>query len=110
VVFRGEGGEIERRPNKPTQVWTTHGDGEPLVETWPAILDDAHQPADEAMAPERLFDLWSGTDQDAYALASVVGTLAVTLRTMGRADSMEEASALAQRLWDARDRSFLKRG
>lgn len=108
AVFRGEGGEIERRPNKPTQVWTTHGDGEPEIENWPAILDDGHQPADEAMDPSRLVDVWAGRDTDEYAVASVTGTLAVTLRTMGRAGSIEEAEVTARELWDARDRNFLK--
>ena len=109
AVFRGEGGEIERRPNKPTQVWTTHGDDEPIVETWPAMLDDAHQPADEEMNPRRLLDVWVGTDEDAYGIAAVTGTLAVTLRTMGRAASMEEAETLARDMWEARDRGFLPR-
>jgi len=107
AVFRGEGGEIERRPNKPTQVWMTKGDSEPLVETWTAILDDPHQPADEELDLGRLVDVWSGADEEAYAVASVTGTLAVTLRTMGRAGSMDEASAMAQDLWAARDRAFL---
>ncbi|MDF1715459.1 MAG: glycosyl transferase family protein [Antarcticimicrobium sp.] len=108
AVFRGEGGEIERRPNKPTQVWSTQGDAEPLVETWPALLDDAHQPADAAMDPARLRAVWSGADSEPYAIASVVGTLAVTLRSMGRAGSVTEAEAQARALWEARDRTLLE--
>lgn len=107
AVFRGEGGEIERRPNKPTQVWTTHGADEPIVETWPALLDDAHQPADAQMESERLLAVWRGEATDAYAEASITGTLAVTLRTMGRAGSMAEAEDAATRMWQARDRAFL---
>lgn len=107
AVFRGEGGEIERRPNKPTQVWMTFGKDEPVVETWPATLDDAHQPADADMDPRRLLAVWSGEDTDAYALAAVRGTLAVTLRTMGRADDMASAEALARDLWESRDIGLL---
>jgi len=107
AVFRGEGGEIERRPNKPTQVWMTEGNAEPVVETWPALLDDPHQSADEVMDPRRLLAVWSGADQDPYGLSSAVGTLAVTLRTMGRAGSIDEAEALARELWEGRDRNFL---
>lgn len=107
TVFRGEGGEIERRPNKPTQVWTTHGDAEPLVETWPAMLEDGHQPSDPDMDVSRMIKVWKGQDEDAYATASILGTLAITLRTMGKADSIEAAQALAKRMWAGRDRDYL---
>jgi len=108
AVFRGEGGEIERRPNKPTQVWGTTGSAEPVVETWPMLLPDAHQPADDNMDRRRLVQVWAGTDEDPYATASVVGTLAVTLRATGRAGSVEEAETLARELWGARDRNYVK--
>lgn len=107
AVFRGEGGEIERRPNKPTQVWFTQGSKKPVIETWPALLDNPHQPADEEMNPERLLSVWSGSDQDPYALAAIVGTLAITLRAMGRTGSIEDAEKMAREMWDARDRVFL---
>lgn len=107
AVFRGEGGEIERRPNKPTQVWRTDGAAEPVVETWAATRDDSHQPADEEMNPARLLEVWHGTDADAYAHHAVRGTLAVTLWAMGRAGSQAEAEAMAQEMWAARDRGIL---
>ncbi len=107
AVFRGEGGEIERRPNKPTQVWMTRGADEPVVETWPALLDVPHQPADEEMDLTRLERVWRGEEGDAYAEAAVIGTIAVTLRAMGRAGSVEAAEAMARDLWSSRDRAFL---
>jgi len=107
AVFRGEGGEIERRPNKPTQVWTTRGDAEPEVETWPALLDAPHQAADTEMNIESLIDLWRGDDDSPYATASVTGTLAIALRTMNKAGSMDAAQALAEELWEGRDRDLL---
>ncbi|MDU8926203.1 glycosyl transferase family protein [Alisedimentitalea sp. MJ-SS2] len=106
-VFRGEGGEVERRPNKPTQVWMTHGDDEPVVETWPQLLPDGHQPPDEEMDLKRLVDVWTGKEEDSYAMASITGTIAVTLRTMGKAGSMAEAEEMAQTIWAARDKGFL---
>lgn len=105
AVFRGDGGEIEVRPNKPTPVWTTQGGAEAEVETWPATLDDGHAPADEEMDVARLEQVWSGKDADPYALAAVLATLAVTLRTMGRAENRDEAFGLAKSIWDARDPS-----
>lgn len=107
AVFRGEGGEIERRPNKPTQVWMTVNSDEPVVETWPALLDQPHQPADEVMDIANLKKVWRGDMDDPYALTSIVGTIAVTLRAMGKAVSVAEAESLAQGVWDARNRDFL---
>lgn len=107
AVFRGEGGEIERRPNKPTQVCTTHGNDEPIMENWPTLVDDGHQPGDQEMDVGRLIDVWSGKADDPYATASITGTLAVTLRTMGRAESVEAAQVMADEMWAARDRDYL---
>lgn len=107
AVFRGEGGEIERRPNKPTQVWTTHGDAEPVIENWPQILSEGHQPPDEGMDTGRLLQVWRGEVADRYAEATITGTIAVTLRTMGKAGSLAEAEEMGRALWSARDRDFL---
>lgn len=102
AVFRGDGGEIERRPNKPTQVWTTHGAGEPEVETWPQVLDEGHAPPDNEMTITRLMDVWQGDETDPYARAAILGTLAVTLKTMGHAPTMPQAETKAREIWDAR--------
>jgi len=107
AVFRGEGGEIERRPNKPTQVMMTEGASEPVSETWPALVPDPHQPPDTAMDPAELLRVWRGENTDAYALAAITGTMAIALRAMGRAESINAAQALANDLWNARDPEFL---
>lgn len=106
-VFRGEGGEIERRPNKPTQVWTTHGIDGPHVETWPALIGDAHQPADETLDIGRILRVWRGDRADPYALAAIRGTLAIALHTMGKTDGIAAAETLAARMWEGRDRGLL---
>ncbi|MGV6811829.1 MAG: glycosyl transferase family protein [Brevirhabdus sp.] len=106
-VFRGEGGEIERRPNKPTVVWTTHGTDEPVTETWDPILSDAHQPADTQMDLGELLRVWRGESDNALGVASAVGTIAVTLRTMGKAGSIPEAEAQAKAIWESRDKGTL---
>lgn len=107
AVFRGEGGEIERRPNKPVQVWMTHGKDEPLVENWPALTDQPHQPANTDMDVADLARAWHGELKDDYAIASIVGTIAVTLRTMGKAGSIDQAEAMADDIWQARHMDFL---
>ena len=85
----------------------THGSDEPIVETWPQLLEDGHQPPDENLDLERLVAIWRGEDKDAYAVATITGTIAMTLRTMGKAETMEEAEALGREVWAARDRDFL---
>lgn len=107
AVFRGDGGEIEMRPNKPCPVWTTNADAEPEIETWPATLDDGHAPADSEMNPDRLLDVWEGRDSDVYAREAAISTLAVTLATMQRAENSQAARELAETLWGDRDKTRL---
>ncbi|OIP83415.1 MAG: hypothetical protein AUK37_07395 [Rhodobacterales bacterium CG2_30_65_12] len=107
AVFRGDGGEIERRPNKPTPVWTTHGATELHIEEWPATLDDGHAPPDEEMQLARLMKVWRGQDEDEYAREAIVGTMAIALKTHDKAATMDEAQALAGKIWAARDTSKL---
>ncbi len=107
AVFRGEGGEIERRPNKPCEVWTVH-DGAQGCEDWPALLPDPRQQMDETMDVGRLGALWRGQIDDAYGHAAVTGTLAVALKLLGRAPSIEDAQSAAETLWAARDRDRLQ--
>lgn len=106
AVFRGEGGEIERRPNKPMEVRTVI-DGELGVEDWPAVLPEPRQPKDEDMDTGRLTEVWNGTIDDDYATAAVTGTLAVALRLLGRTEDIADAEAQADALWRARDTSRL---
>lgn len=107
AVFRGEGGEVERRPNKPTQVGTTIGAGEMALETWPQLVAEGHAPPDENMDISGLVKLWTGEMESDYAVASVTGTLAIALKSLGKAGSMEAAQAMANEMWAARARDAL---
>ncbi len=106
TVFRGEGGEIERRPNKPceTQVLV---DGVASEIRWPARLDDPRLEPDETMDLSRLAAVWRGEIDDPYADAAVAGTIAIALHALGAADTVEAAEAQADALWRSRDRSRL---
>ncbi len=103
AVFRGEGGEIERRPNKPCEVWTVHG-GKTDVERWRTLVPEPRQAPDKEMDFRSLQALWKGEITHDYAEATVTGTLAIALKTLGRAESMEQAQAAAQSLWQDRDK------
>ena len=103
-VFRGEGGEIEVRPNKAFEVLACH-DGELESEKWPRLANDSRQEVDEELDPARLKAVWSGAIVDDYADAATTGTLAVALKTMGKATTIDEALAMAQNMWQARDKA-----
>lgn len=104
AVFRGEGGEVERRPNKPCEVWTVH-DGVGAEETWPPLLPEPRQAADEDMDIKRLTAVWRGDLSDDYAEAAVTGTVAIALKLMRRADTLDDAQAMAAALWAERDKA-----
>lgn len=106
AVFRGEGGEIERRPTKPLDVWTVT-DGEMARHEWPALLPEPMQPTDEEMDTGRLLAVWRGDDTDAYAAAAITGTLALALDLLGRAESKADAQDKAEAMWLARNREKL---
>ena len=105
VVFRGEGGEIERRPNKSCEViGIRHGVN--FEERWPSLLPEAQQQVDETMDLSRLGAVWRGETQDDYATAAVIGTLAIALKALGAAKDVAEADARAAELWRSRPKAL----
>jgi len=102
-VFRGEGGEIERRPNKPCEVLTVH-DGAVGEERWPVLLSDPRQVPEEDMNLDRLMAVLRGEARDEYGEAAVIGTLAIALKALGSAKTVEAAEAQANAMWEGRDR------
>lgn len=103
VIFRGDGGEGERRPNKPVEIYTVHEAGYD-ERRWPATIDP-RQSADESMDLDRLAAIWRGEASDDYGEAAVVGTIALALKAMGVEDDPTRAQDHAQRIWAARNRA-----
>ena len=99
-VIKGDGGEIERNPDVECIVQNVHN-GEMSDESWPAMFKRRHV-KDEEMDALRLGKLWRGEIEDEYANAAVVGTLAITLKLMGKADTQQAAEALATEMWKNR--------
>lgn len=104
AVFRGEGGEIERRPNKPCEVWTVQN-GDSYTEHWPPLTPDPYQEPDPDMEIRHLAALWRGDFANGYAEAAVAGTLAIALKALGAADTSAAAETMAQAMWRDRDKS-----
>jgi anthranilate phosphoribosyltransferase len=99
AAFKGGGGEVQRNPEKPCRV-VTLTDGAPGEEDWPALTANDRYPwRDEPLDPALPRDLWNGSHAADAPVAAVVGTAAVALRLLGRADSPAAADAAAQDLW-----------
>lgn len=103
AAFKGDGGEVERRPEKPCEVWAVM-DGQPLREEWPALVSGVREKED-SLDLDRLTALWSGAESDASADAAIAGTMALVLRYSGRAASIAEAEAAGRALWAGRDKA-----
>ena len=105
AVFKGEGGEVERKPEAVCTVYSVHN-GVLSEEVWPRLVE-GRQEQPEALAVEHLRAVWRGDARDAYGELAISATLAIALRLLGQADNPEQALALAGRYWDRRDRSRL---
>ncbi|MBI5918443.1 MAG: glycosyl transferase family protein [Nitrosomonadales bacterium] len=105
AVFKGEGGEAERNPDAACKVRMVLA-GAVQEEEWPALFDSRHI-KDDSMDVARLGSLWRDEAEDEYGLAAVLSTAAIALRTLGRAQDMASAQALAAELWATRDIGYL---
>jgi anthranilate phosphoribosyltransferase len=106
IVFRGDGGENERRPNKALETVLV-SDGLVEEQRW-APIGDPRQAPDETMEIDRLAQVWRG-GADEYGEATVVGTVAIALYAIGIAPDPADAETRARRLWSERDRTRLVR-
>lgn len=104
TVIKGEGGETERNPDMPCLAQSVHA-GVLVEETWPALFARRHVKP-EILEPWQLVQLWRGEISDEFAAASVIGTTAIALKLMARADSQESAQQLATEYWQSRDKSL----
>ncbi|MGD0959315.1 MAG: glycosyl transferase family protein [Methylomonas sp.] len=100
AVLKGEGGETERNPDSDCLVQSLHN-GELSDELWPALFKQRH-PKEEELNPLHLRLIWRGEQQDEYALATILGTAAVALKLLGKANDQQQAQEMAAGLWEQR--------
>ncbi|ARN75522.1 glycosyl transferase family protein [Oceanicoccus sagamiensis] len=105
AVFKGEGGEIERRPEASCLVKTVI-DGVAGEESWPKMLE-GRQALAETLDIDHLTAVWRGDAEDAYGRDAIIGTLAISIRLMQKADDQSSAFSLAKQWWLERDRNRL---
>lgn len=107
LAFKGEGGEVERVPERAVKLYGLT-DGELWQEEWPTLL-----PADKYV-PEVFPDwnhfraVWSGDELDHYGLKAIIGTIALVLRSLGKAEDYEQAHIKAKQLWNSRHENVNK--
>ncbi len=100
TVIKGGGGEFERHPAKATPLFGLRGNTE-LNEQLPAMLNETRRLHDPNQ-PVDLGALWYGSQVDPFAQATVIGTAALALWTVGAAKSVPQATIMAGELWQDR--------
>jgi anthranilate phosphoribosyltransferase len=103
AVLKGEGGETERNPDMDCLVQSVHAE-ELSEEIWPSFFSHRHVRA-ECMEPKLMLSIWQGQQTDDFGEASIIGTAAVALKLLGKADSQAEAQEMAASLWQIRNRT-----
>lgn len=103
AVLKGEGGEIERNPDNACLVQSIH-QGELIDEEWPKLFERRHLKP-ESLTMNELIQLWRGEIHNEYALATVIGTTAITLKLLNNTLSQQQTHTLATNYWNQRDKN-----
>lgn len=105
LVFKGEGGEVEIKPNARTRC-TLLRQGSLQEFNWPRTLAEK-PPAQTLLSAGALLSLWRGEREDEYGQLAVVETCACILLLLQRAQDIESARQLAGQWWQHRQRERL---
>jgi anthranilate phosphoribosyltransferase len=100
TVLKGEGGETERNPDVECLAQSVFA-GELHDEMWPALFTRRHVKA-ESLDPQQLLAVWRGDSEDEFATATIIGTAAIALKSLGKAQTQSQAQQLATDYWLAR--------
>ena len=102
AVLKGEGGETERNPDMECLVQSVHN-GELVNENWPALFARRHIKTEE-LDPRQLSLIWQGSIKDEFAESSIIGTAAIALKLLGKANDQQQAHQLGADYWLSRDK------
>lgn len=100
AVLKGDGGEAERNPDQPADVYYTH-EGQTTIVRWPALYSQRHL-KEPNMDPALLLSTWRGETNHEYGVAATCATAAIALHLLGKASTPDEGMALATSLWNSR--------
>jgi anthranilate phosphoribosyltransferase len=101
LVIKGEGGEIERVPERAVKLYGLT-EGELWQEEWPRLLSPDKYVPDNFPDWKHFKAVWEGDEADAYGLPATTGTIALVLRALGVVKDHEQAQDKAQQLWQTR--------
>lgn len=105
AVIKGGGGEFECNPSKDIEVFSLqngHTDRYSIT----AHSDRGKRLSDATEESDDLSKLWSGENQNVFALDIVLNTCAVALQSLKGIDDINSARGLATELWHARAKTF----
>jgi anthranilate phosphoribosyltransferase len=105
AVFKGEGGEVERKPDASCDVLELD-QGISGRTNWSRLIPGRGEKTDlPATAP--LVTMWRDEQFSAYGHGAIIGTVAIALRILRPNLTTENALQEAKRMWDSRNRSRL---
>lgn len=105
MVFKGEGGEVERRPEAEVKTKTLRN-GMFSEQLWPKLLE-GRQLGPKTISPEYISSVWRGQLQDTYAEAAVIGTTAFALFLLNETMGVEQSTEQARVYWMNRNTSAI---
>lgn len=101
AVFKGEGGEVERKPDARCLVQAVQNNSL-YDQEWEPLID-ARASNEPDFKIDKLRRVWRGTEKSHYGEAAIVATLAVVMLLINKASSQQESLALAAKVWEGRN-------
>ena len=105
AVIKGEAGEIERNPDVEC-ISDSVVKGTLCEETWPPMFSKRHV-KEATLEIDVIKQVWQGEQYHEYGVAATIGTIALALKAMQKAESQEDAFSQAQTLWNNRNKDFI---
>jgi anthranilate phosphoribosyltransferase len=108
LTIRGDGGEAEVRPDSECELQWVDGQTS-SSQIWQRQLSK-RDTQEQNLDPQRLRSLWREEKRDAqntYGEATVISTLACCLVLLGKAKEQPDATALATKWWQNRNRLLM---
>ncbi len=100
AVLKGEGGETERNPDAECLVKSVIN-GKLEEERWSSLFTRRHPKADNLSA-ELLIKIWQGEEENEFAQATIISTLAIALKILKKVNTQQQAHQLATAYWQGR--------